>query len=66
MQNLQVSISLSPDQQTFMTGSVDKTAKLWDIREGKPKQTFFGHSADVNCVSVRITSILLQSPKVLV
>lgn len=63
MKNLQVSISLSPDKQTFMTGSVDKTAKLWDIREGKPKQTFFGHSADVNCVCVRISPILLQITK---
>lgn len=56
----QVSISLSPDKQTFVTGSVDKTSKLWDLREAKPKQTFFGHTADVNSVfvSIRVQSDL--------
>lgn len=47
-----VSISLSPDKQTYVTGSVDKTCKLWDLRETTPKQTFFGHTADVNSVFV--------------
>ncbi|XP_031635705.1 guanine nucleotide-binding protein subunit beta-2 [Contarinia nasturtii] len=45
-----VSISLSPDKNTFVTGSVDRTSKIWDLRENKPKQTFFGHTADVNSV----------------
>lgn len=35
-----------------MTGSVDRTCKLWDMREDKPKQTFFGHESDVNSVCV--------------
>lgn len=47
-----VSISLSPDKNTYVTGSVDKTCKLWDVREDKPKQMFFGHTADVNSVAV--------------
>jgi len=47
-----VSISLSPDGNTYVTGSVDKTCKLWDLREEKAKQTFFGHDADVNSVCV--------------
>ncbi|CAG5104092.1 Similar to Gbeta76C: Guanine nucleotide-binding protein subunit beta-2 (Drosophila melanogaster) [Cotesia congregata] len=45
-----VSISLSPDGNSYITGSVDKTCKLWDMREEKAKQTFFGHEADVNSV----------------
>ncbi|XP_008559825.1 guanine nucleotide-binding protein subunit beta-2 [Microplitis demolitor] len=45
-----VSISLSPDGNSYITGSVDRTCKLWDIREEKAKQTFFGHEADVNSV----------------
>ncbi|XP_077302112.1 guanine nucleotide-binding protein subunit beta-2 [Arctopsyche grandis] len=45
-----VSISLSPDGNTYVTGSVDKTCKLWDIREESPRQTFFGHESDVNSV----------------
>lgn len=47
-----VSLSLAPDQNTFVTGSVDKTCKLWDLRELKCKQMFFGHEADVNSVCV--------------
>lgn len=46
-----VSISLSPDKNTYVTGSVDRTCKLWDVRDSTPKQTFFGHEADVNSVS---------------
>ncbi|XP_014275459.1 guanine nucleotide-binding protein subunit beta-2 [Halyomorpha halys] len=46
-----VSISLAPDMKTFVTGSVDKTCKLWDLRDGlKCQQIFFGHEADVNSV----------------
>lgn len=53
-----VSISLSPDGNTYVTGSVDKTCKLWDLREERAKQTFFGHDADVNSVCVRLLSRL--------
>lgn len=49
-----VSISLSPDGQTYVTGSVDKTCRLWDVRDNKPKQTFFGHTSDVNSVCVSL------------
>lgn len=47
-----VSLSLSSDQNMFVTGSVDKTCKLWDTRDLKCKQVFFGHEADVNSVCV--------------
>lgn len=40
------------DMKTYVTGSVDRTCKLWDVREDKAKQTFFGHEADVNSVCV--------------
>lgn len=52
-----VSISLSPDGNTYVTGSVDKTCKLWDLREEKAKQIFFGHEADVNSVCVSFLDI---------
>lgn len=55
-----VSISLSPDGNTYVTGSVDKTCKLWDLREEKAKQTFFGHDADVNSVCVSAFKIRVQ------
>lgn len=48
-----VTISLSPDGNQFVTGSVDRSCRLWDTRDfNKPKQTFFGHEADVNSVCV--------------
>lgn len=45
-----MSISLSPDMQTFVSGACDSTAKLWDMRDGKCTQTFLGHEADVNTI----------------
>lgn len=45
-------LSLSPDMNTYITGSVDKTAKLWDVREQGHKQMFFGHTMDVSSVCV--------------
>lgn len=57
-----VSISLSADGNTYITGSVDRTCKLWDIREETAKQTFFGHEADVNSVCVsRATKVMYTS-----
>lgn len=44
-------MSLSPDKSCFLTGSVDRTVKLWDLRDPKEcKQTFWGHKSDVNSV----------------
>jgi len=44
-------MSLAPDQSCFLTGSVDRTIKLWDLRDPKEcKQTFWGHNSDVNSV----------------
>lgn len=55
-----VSISVAPDGKTFVTGSVDKTCRLWDVREKSPKQTFFGHESDVNsvCVSNKVSALV--------
>jgi len=47
-----MSLSLSPDMRTFISGACDASAKLWDIREGMCKQTFPGHESDINAVSV--------------
>lgn len=50
-----MSMSLKPDdnENIVITGSVDKSAKLWDLREKAAVQTFWGHGADVNAVAVR-------------
>ena len=50
-----MSLSLSPDFKTFVSGACDASAKLWDIREGLCKQTFPGHESDINAVTVTIT-----------
>ena len=39
-------LSLNPaDTNTFVTGSVDRTARLWDLRVPGCVQTFWGHEA---------------------
>lgn len=49
-----MSLSLSPDYRSFVSGACDASAKLWDIREGLCKQTFPGHESDINAVTVMI------------
>ena len=46
-----MSLSLSPDYRSFVSGACDASAKLWDIREGICKQTFPGHESDINAVT---------------
>jgi WD40 repeat protein len=45
-----MSVSLSPDQNTFITGSSDSLAKIWDFRTNTCVQTFQGHESDISCV----------------
>lgn len=45
-----MSVSVSPDKRTFISGACDATAKLWDVRSGKCQQTFQGHESDINAV----------------
>jgi len=45
-------VSLSPtDENLFVSGSCDHTAKLWDIRAGKGVMTYQGHNSDINSVA---------------
>jgi hypothetical protein len=44
------SLSLGPNQNVFVSGACDATAKLWDIRSGRATQTFTGHESDINAV----------------
>lgn len=45
-----MSVAVSPDKNTFVSGACDAHAKLWDIRSGKCVQTFTGHESDINAV----------------
>jgi len=45
-------MSMHPTEQSvFVTGSVDRTARLWDLRLPGCTQTLWGHGADVNSVA---------------
>ncbi|XP_054569724.1 guanine nucleotide-binding protein subunit beta-4 isoform X2 [Eptesicus fuscus] len=46
-----MSLSLSPDMRTFVSGACDASSKLWDIRDGMCRQSFSGHVSDINAVS---------------
>jgi len=47
-----MSISYHQGTNSFVSGSCDATAKLWDLRDGKngAKLTFTGHESDINSV----------------
>jgi guanine nucleotide-binding protein G(I)/G(S)/G(T) subunit beta-1 len=46
-----MSLSLSNDMKTFVSGACDGTTNLWDISSPKPVQTFGSYETDVNAVS---------------
>ena len=61
-----MSLSLLPNNNTFVTGAVDTHAKHWDIRTGKATQTFVGHESDINTVQVMANGldVILSAPSV--
>jgi len=44
------SMSIRYEENVIVTGSVDRSIKIWDLRDLKCVQTFYGHDADVNSV----------------
>lgn len=55
-----MSLALSTDMNTFISGACDSLAKLWDLRDGTCKQTFSGHTSDINAIAVRIMQRLTR------
>jgi len=46
------SVTYSPDGVSLVSGSYDKTVKLWDVQTGGVVKTFYGHTEYVISVSV--------------
>jgi WD40 repeat protein len=45
------SIAFSPDGSTLVSGSVDKTVRIWDVPNGRLIRTIDAHSDNVNAVA---------------
>lgn len=47
-----LAIAYAPNGKTILTGSVDKTAKLWDAASGNLLKNFEGHTGMVSAIAV--------------
>jgi len=54
-------LTFSPDGTLLVSGSHDKTVKLWDIQTGGVVKTFSGHTREVWCVSISADCITIAS-----
>lgn len=45
-----LAVTVSPDSNYVVTGSRDKSAKLWELRTGREVRSFLGHEGSVNCI----------------
>ncbi len=55
------SVALNPDGQTLVSGSADKTIKVWNLDTGQLRRTLFGHSDTVRSVTFSPNGQLLVS-----
>lgn len=44
-------VALSPDGKLLLTGSFDRSVRLWDVATGKEIRTYAGHQNQVLCVT---------------
>ncbi|MCD4738844.1 MAG: hypothetical protein K8R89_06255 [Anaerolineae bacterium] len=44
-------IAFSPDGKLIVSGSSDKTIRLWDVESGEPEFTLIGHTSDVTSLA---------------
>jgi WD40 repeat protein len=55
------SVAFSPDGLTLVSGSEDKTIKLWNVATGDLKATFDGHTDGINSVAFSPDGMTLAS-----
>lgn len=46
------SVAIAPDGQTLVSGSADKTVKIWNLASGSLVKTLTGHSSTVDAVAI--------------
>ena len=46
------SVAISPDGSKIVTGSDDKTAKIWNVADGSLIATLSGHTAEITSVAI--------------
>lgn len=46
------SVIFTPDGHYLLTGSRDKTIKLWEIETGRELRTYFGHTSTINDLDI--------------
>ena len=51
-EDLVTSVAVSPDGKTIVSGSVDRTVRVWDAQTGAPLRTLQGHEYSVTSVAV--------------
>ena len=56
-----ISLTFSPDGTSLVSGSCDKTIKLWDLQTGGVAKTFQGHMGYVYSVSVSVDCTTIAS-----
>ena len=54
-------LSSLPDGKSLVSGSSDKTVKLWDVQTGGVVKTFCGHTHCVNSVSISANCTMIAS-----
>jgi WD40 repeat protein len=55
------SVAFSSDGRSLVSGSTDKSVKLWDMQTGGTVQTFLGHTNLVRSVSISVDNATIAS-----